>query len=217
MVSPETALGLSSWFSAVIERGRRMVAEAAGRRRDRTLDPVMMVFWNWMARAMRLFERSAQRVAQGLPPPRPRPPRPSPQRPEPLPVESGSPPPKPKPLRLPSSRAWMLRLVPNEGLAWVGTILHHRITTDSELQALLAAAPELGRVLRPILRAFGSPPLPLLDLPKRPRTPRPRKPRETRPRPADWMPSQAELTRILALPPGMPDLWGTNSKPYGRR
>ena len=176
-----------------------MVANEAGRRRH--LGPLMMLFWNWLSAKMRRFERLAERAARGRPPP----PRPHRTRPEP----EGDPP-QPKRLRLPQGRAWLLRLLPNAGLGVTGTRLHHRITTDPELQALIAAVPELGRVLRPVLWAFGADPIPLLALPERDRPPRRRVPRIRPEKPCPYDPplTATALRRLIAPPPGMPDPLG---------
>ena len=200
-LSPEAPRALSVWFSSVIEAGRRMVADLGGKRRD--LGPLLMLFWTWMSRKMRRFEQLAERAALGLPPPAKRPSR---TRKQPTPEPQAAPP-TPPTLRLPRRNGWLLHLFPGVGLGITGTRLYHRITTDPELQALIEAVPELGRVLRPVLRAFGADPIPLLALPQRPRPPRIRKPRPERPRRERRL-TDAALRRLIAPPPDMPDPLG---------
>ena len=61
--------------------------------------------------------------------------------------------------RLPEGFAWLVRLVP-EAAAY-GSQLHH-LLSDPEMAALLAAAPQAGRILRPLCRMLAVPPIPAL-------------------------------------------------------
>lgn len=56
---------------------------------------------------------------------------------------SGKPPPPP----LPRAFAWLIRLIP--GVACARSQLKH-LLTDPEMAELLTAAPQLGRLLRPL-------------------------------------------------------------------
>ena len=59
-----------------------------------------------------------------------------------------------------------------------GGQLEHMLRTDPEMAALIAAAPQLGRLLRALCRSLGMDPG-CAKLP--PRTPQPRQPRKPRP------------------------------------
>jgi len=91
--------------------------------------------------------------------------------------------------RLPATRAWVVVQIP--GSANFATQLE-ALLADPEFPPFLAAAPQVGRLLRPLCRMLGTPlPLPLA-LPKRPCAPRPARPPPTSPAPipvhADFSP-----------------------------
>src|SRR6185312_11003612 len=82
--------------------------------------------------------------------------------------------------------AWLIRLGGYKAAAY-GSLLQH-LLADPEMAALIAAAPQLGRVLRPLCRMLGIDPGPA-RLPRRPRDPEAPRRRATRrkrasPRPA---------------------------------
>ncbi len=76
--------------------------------------------------------------------------------------------------RLPQNFAWLVRLLPE---AAVGASQLQHLLADPDMAALIAAAPQAGRVLRPLCRMLGVRPPPALTRPPRPRIP-------ARPRPA---------------------------------
>ena len=82
----------------------------------------------------------------------------------------------PRPDRLPTRFAWLLRLVPE--VACPRSQFCH-LLSDPEIAALLAAAPQLGRILRALCRMLGIKLLPTMVPPALipPRRPRRRKPR----------------------------------------
>ena len=96
--------------------------------------------------AARVTRLAARVEASTLRPPRPRPPssRLRPAKPPRLPT-------------LPRGRAWLARLVP--GAAFGATRLE-ALLAEAEMQALLAAAPQLGRTLRPYWHMLTTRPLP---------------------------------------------------------
>jgi hypothetical protein len=81
-------------------------------------------------------------------------------------------------LRLPARFGWLLKLVP---LAHMGNGHLRYMLEDPESGAreLVAAAPQAGRILRPLCRILGTPVPDWLALPKRKRKPRPPQPRAT--------------------------------------
>jgi hypothetical protein len=79
---------------------------------------------------------------------------------------------------LPTRFGWLQKMVPaaHMGAGYLDYMLQE---TDSETRALVAAAPQAGRILRPLCRILGTPIPDWLALPKRPRKPRPPKARAT--------------------------------------
>lgn len=67
---------------------------------------------------------------------------------------------------MPRAFGWLCRLMP-EGNLYAG-MLEEQIHSDAELVALLAKAPQAGRLLRPVLRMMGRPVPESLRIPKLP-------------------------------------------------
>ena len=125
---------------------RRIVAARAGR--DRAVVAVALVVWPYLHRLAARFEALASRVRAGggaVATPRTRP----------ASVASPRLPP-----RLPRGFAWLIRLAPDA--AQLGGQVRH-LLADPELASLLVAAPQAGRILRPLCRMLGI--LPGPDLP----------------------------------------------------
>ncbi len=125
------------------------------------LSLVLRRMWRLIARFDRLvlaWERDQ------LPTPRLRAPRPATARKAPTPA-----------LRLPARFGWLGKLVP-AAQAGAGPLAHMLWEQPDEARALVAAAPQAGRILRPLCRIFGVTPPDWLKLPRRPRKPRPAKP-----------------------------------------
>ncbi|HEX3349770.1 MAG TPA: hypothetical protein VHS58_16895 [Acetobacteraceae bacterium] len=109
------------------------------------------------------FAATAARVQAGtLRPPRPRatPRQPSVRRPY---------------ERLPRRFAWLVALVPGDAVGFGLNLV--QLLAEPEMQALLKAAPQLHRILRPLCRMLAAQPSPdlLPPLPPRVRKPRPRR------------------------------------------
>jgi hypothetical protein len=130
-------------FDRLIEGLCRAVAARAGRG---LAGPLVILVWSRLRRMALRFASLAERLRR-------LPPRPAACRPG----HSGPPPPK-----LPRGSAWLVRLVP-EAAASASQLQH--LLADPELASLLAAAPPLGRILRPLCRMLGVPPPPHLARP----------------------------------------------------
>ncbi len=101
------------------------------------------------------------------------------------------------PARLPRGFGWLVRLVPQ---AAAGAAQLQHLLTDPEMAALIAAAPQAGRILRPLCRMLGvrPPPGPLTP-PLRPRAPQPLRPASSgRAPPAAAPPPRPPTPRRLA-------------------
>ncbi len=117
------------------------------------ITPLMVLVWSRLRRMSRRFAALAARMEAGrLKPPRPAVPNPDPGRTRP----PRPPPPWPP---FPSSPGWLLHYVQLEAAA-TANLLRHMIEHDPEMRALLEAAPQLGRILRPLLRMVSPAPLP---------------------------------------------------------
>ncbi len=114
---------------------------------------------------------------------------------------------------LPRNFAWLPRLVPAAGAA--GSQLQH-LLADPEMAALIVAAPQAGRILRPLCRMLGVRPPPVLARPARPRQPAPPLPVT----PADTIRAQAPpaATPPAPAPPRQPTrTWLRRTSLPGRR
>jgi len=142
--------------------------------------PLIVAIWTRLNRMARRVTRLAARVEAGtLTPPRQRPAAPRHSRPRPPPTG----------IRLPRGFAWLVPLVPEIAF---GARQLRVLLDDPEMQALIQAAPQIGRTLRPLCHLLGLQPLPpiLHRPPLLSRTP-PRSAEADRPLPA-------------APPPGAP-------------
>lgn len=141
------------------------------------LNPRMTEFYARTLRNLRRFDRIVQRWKAGtLPTPRLRAPRPDrPKRPAPA-----TPMPAPAPAAsLP--KLWLNRLLNLHGQGYPP--LEVWLHTNPELPELLKAAPQAGRLLRPLCRALQIIMPEYLKLPPRPPRPKPAKPAAPAPEP----------------------------------
>jgi len=142
--------------------------------------PLILAIWNYLGGIMNGFAAIVAKVRAGtLPAPRVRKPR-APRPPAEPPV-----PKKPrKPSLLPRGKIWLVRL-----FGWhIGghACQLETLLKDPDMAALIAAAPQLGRLIRPLCRALGRDPgaaslPPRPPKPKKPRKPRPPRPKAPRP------------------------------------
>ncbi len=153
--------------------GFQALWDAIARRaaKDRALTALLCLLHTRLRKTLLRLDRLTLRWQAGRLRPR------APARPRPKPAT-----PRPPAARLPASQGWLAKMLapdPGEILLHNGQIL--QLLEDPEVRALVAAAPQAGRLLRPLARAFNLPLPEYLRLPSRPRKPRPRKPRAPRP------------------------------------
>jgi hypothetical protein len=143
--------------------------------------PLILLIWNYLGRILNQFAAIAAKVRAGTLParraPKPRAPLPPAEPPLPAKPRKRSP--------LPRGEMWLIKLF-GWHVGGHGSQLGH-LLNDPDMAALIAAAPQLGRLIRPLCRALGGdagaaklpprPPRP--QQPRKPRPPRPRKPKPT--------------------------------------
>ena len=137
------------------------------------LGPLMPLLYNYLGRTVRRLDALVLKWERDQLPARPCASRPT--RTTPAPRDAT---PAPKTPGLPTKNGWLLACHPPLGM-YSGAV--EQLLTDPDTRALLAAAPQAGRLLRPLARMFGLALPEWLRLPKRPRkppAPKPRKPRE---------------------------------------
>ena len=149
MVSAPAPLSATDAFALIVERLCQTVA--AQSYRERMAAPLILLIWTRLRRLAARFAALAARVRAGTLRSR-APARRAASRPA---SPSGLSPPPP---RLPNDFAWLVRLVGREA-AGCGSQLQF-LLTDPEFAALIAAAPQMGRVLRPLCRMLGVEPPP---------------------------------------------------------
>ncbi len=140
-------------FARLIEVLCRALAARGGRG---LAGPLIILLWSRLRRTAVRFASLAARVRAGRLPANAAATRSG---------KSGPPPPN-----LPKSRGWLVRLMP-EAAASASQLQH--LLADPEMAALLAAAPQAGRLLRPLCRMLGVGLPPALRLPPRPKQPAP--------------------------------------------
>ena len=141
---------------------------------NRHLEPILALAFHYLNRAAPRLERLIARWRAG---------KLTPRQARLAPPKADAPPPAPKPRspkpRLPSRNGWLVRLVqPTAQL--IGQL--QALVDSAEMKELLAAAPQAGRILRPLFRMLATPPPEILRLPPRPRAPRAPKPAPAVPR-----------------------------------
>ena len=153
------------YFPHIADICAGLVAVAA---RYTTLSPLLMLVWLRLRRTLTRLDRLAQRWQQGRLTPRPA-------------GTHGRQPPQPAdaahPGRTPQGHAWLIRL--HQPLAAFAPRIQ-LLLDDPEIIALCAAAPQAGRLLRPLCRMFAIAPPAYIARPARVR---PRKPRPAKPQP----------------------------------
>ncbi len=190
VASPSPPIGFIPRFSLFVEMVKRAVGEGIGRRHE--LGPLSILLWNYLSGIQRRLAALHARFAAGKLPAAPRAPRPVSER-------STADPPAPK---RPKSERRPPGIPRGPVLLTVFRVPLYghlqALLDDPEMRALLAAAPQAGRLLRPLWRKLSTDPLPeVLRLPPRPRRPKPLRPA----RPA------AARTALPAPSPERPTYW----------
>ena len=154
------------------------------------LEPAFRILiWGRVSRIRQRFASLVARIRAGVPA-RKSAPRPAASRPQ----ASASEPRRRQ--RLPDSFAWLCRYLPQVA-AGFGSQLQ-LLLQEAEMQALIAADPRVGRILRPLCRMLAVPDAPGV-LPPRP--PRPARLHPARPRGAPPTPPPATPPPPPSLPP----------------
>ncbi len=184
---------LAHWLTLIVGGLQKAAAARAGR--DHAVAPLVMLLWTRLARLTARFDALVARLTAGRSPagrpaatarPRTRPARKAP-------AATG---------RLPRGQAWLIRLLPGEAASY-GCQLQ-ALLADPQMAALLAAAPEAGRILRPLCRLLAITPEGSLALPSAAGKPAP-KPRPAKPVPPPEPPSAISLiwAALTGQPPGV--------------
>jgi hypothetical protein len=179
--TPPAPLGLTQTMALIIGG----LCEAVARRiaADRTAGPLIILTVDRLRHLLARFASLAARAEAGkLRPPRQGAPlrrRTPPPGEAPAPEEPGDHTANPKPPRqrerlLPREFGWLIRFVPYEA-ACFGSQLQHQLSRP-EMVALIEAAPQAGRILRPLCWMLAIPLPPILRLPPRPPKPKLRQP-----------------------------------------
>ncbi len=173
-------------------------AAAARAGRDHAVAPLVALLWTRLARLTARFDALVARLTAGHPA------APARQRTRPAATVPARAAPAPG-LRLPRSQAWLIRLLPGEAASY-GCQLQ-ALLADPQMAALLAAAPEAGRILRPLCRLLAIAPEGMLALPSAAGKPAP-KPRPAKPAPPpESGPTLAQMWAALTnqTPAAAPD------------
>ncbi len=179
---------LAQRYEVPIGRLCQVVAHHAGL--NRLIAMMLSLVWTRLRRMLTRLDRLALRWQAGKRlAPRTR--RPAEAKPRGVPVGPFA------GVKLPRRRAWLLHLCPH---ATLGITTVEQMLADPEIAALVAAAPQAGRLLRPLARMYGLDLPEYLRLPKRPRKPRPPKP----PRPES---RSALLRRFRTMSPAELAAW----------
>jgi hypothetical protein len=184
---------LAHWLTLIVAGLKKAAAARAGR--DHAVAPLVMLLWTRLARLTARFDALVARLTAGHPA------APARQRTRPASTAPARKAPAAG-LRLPRSQAWLIRLLPGEAASY-GCQLQ-ALLADPQMAALLAAAPEAGRILRPLCRLLAIAPEGLLALPSAAGKPAP-KPRPAKPAPPPEPPSAISLiwAALTGLPPGV--------------
>ena len=160
---------LAEWLALIMGPLQR----AAGTRgnRDHAVVPLVNLLLARLRSLTRRFNALVARLDAGLPAP------PRRQRATTRPARAA---PDPGVLRLPRGRFWLIRLLPYEAASYGSQL--KAMLADPQTAALLAAAPEAGRILRPLCRLLAVHPEGMLALPADRGKPEPRQ-RQVKPAP----------------------------------
>ncbi len=148
--------------------------------RYRLMAPLLVLVWFRLRRTLARLDRLAIRWQRGRHQPQKRP------RHAPGPTPALHPAEAWRPRRTPQGHAWLIRL--HQPLAQLAPRIE-ALLADPEIASLCAAAPQAGRLLRPLCRMFGLTPPAHIAAPPRPIPPPKPRPRRTPPPPFAEHPS----------------------------
>jgi hypothetical protein len=149
-MAPAPAPAPADRFARIIDGLCRAVAARVGKP---LAGPVIVLIWTRLRRTVARFTVLAARVRAGV--------LPSPSRPRPRAASRPASPPPAQ--RLPTTFGWLVRQVP-EAAGYRSQLCH--LLSDPEMVALLSAAPQAGRLLRPLCRMLAIKPGPNLLPPR---------------------------------------------------
>jgi hypothetical protein len=196
MSLPFSFTPLAQWLTLIVTALQKAAAARAGR--DHAVAPLVTLLWTRLARLTARFDTLVARLTAGHPA------APARQRTRPTSTASARKAPAAG-LRLPRSHTWLIRLLPGEAASY-GCQLQ-ALLADPQMAALLAAAPEAGRILRPLCRLLAITPEGPLALPSAAGKPAP-KPRPVKPAPPpESGPTLAQMWAALTnqTPAAAPD------------
>ena len=160
-------LSIAARFTSFLADLRVAVAAHAPRNPQRAV--LFGLLWGRLGRMASRFETLFAKWQAGTLP-KPRPSRPGqPRKPR-----------DPQP-RIPQGRVWLVAAVGHHAAGRASQLQH--LFTDPDFDKFLAAAPQAGRILRPLCHMLGIDPPPPVRLPPRIRPPRDPKPRRSVPPP----------------------------------
>ena len=128
----------------------RAVADRGGRKL--LAGPLVILIWTRLHRLSGRITRLAARIEAGATPRKPSPRPPRPRRP------------RPSPPRLPGGKAWLARLMQQDGAAAASQLRY--LLAEPDMAALAAADPRMGRLLRPLCHMLGVAPPPAIAQPR---------------------------------------------------
>ena len=177
---------LTGRFAAIIDGiGRKIGAQIATHRH---LEPILALAYHYLRRTISRLERLVARVLAGKHIIRRRP----------ASARNRAVPPTPRP-RLPSRNGWLVHLA-QPTAQHIGHL--ETLVASPEMRDLIVAAPQAGRILRPLFRMYALPMPEMLRLP-----PRPPRPRPARAEPAIKPASAQERRAWLNYSPGRIGAW----------
>ena len=189
---------LAQWLTLVVSDLKKDLWARVG---DPVKGPLFFLLCNRLGRLAGRFDALLARLEAGQPAAAPGPARTRPPRA----------PPKPDTLRLPQDRGWLFGMLPTMTAA-LHRIRLEALLADPQTAALLAAAPEAGRILRPLCHLLGVHPTGALVLPSQAGKPPPGPRFVKPPPPPPPLSAIAEVCRAIALQtPGA--IWVTTNHP----
>jgi hypothetical protein len=179
---------LATRFSLILAGLRAAIAPVAARDRARTA--LLVLLWGRLARSATRFERLFARWREGT-------------LPKPRPSRAGQPTTRQPHPHLPANPAWLVAMA--RETAPMASQLQH-LLAHPDITEFLAAAPQAGRILRPLCHMLGIPRPPALPPPPRKRPP-------TQPTVGWAQPTTAPTPAVSPPPRAMPPALALRASP----